>query len=118
MKINYESHKIQPTFQAKVSERFINSMRGYINHGENRLQNNYKLTQKLEQYASFGHDDYTVEMHQKEASSWYEYLLIAVRDGETPDKGIVLAKTGSYKGIFKKFMTMRRWDFNNCFKNK
>ena len=106
----------QPNFQAKVSQRFINSMRGYINHGENRLQNNYKLNQKLEQYASFGHNDYTVEMHQKEASSWYEYFLIAVRDGETPDKGIVLAKRGSYRGIFKKFMTMRRCEFNSCFK--
>lgn len=117
MKVELNTNS-QTNFQAKVSQRFINSMRGYVNHGENRLQNNYKLTKKLEQYTNFGHDDYTVEMHQKEASSWYEYFLIAVRDGETPDKGIVLAKRGSYRGIFKKFMQMRRCEFNSYFKTK
>lgn len=108
----------QPNFQAKVSQRFINSMRGYVNHGENRLKNNYQLTQKLEEYAKFGYDDYTIEMHQKNGALGFEYKLLAVKDGDSPDKGLVLTKTPytSYRKIFQRFMTLNKHDFHNIMK--
>ena len=45
MKIELSTNT-QTSFQAKVSPKFINSMRGFVNNGENRLKNNYRLTQK------------------------------------------------------------------------
>ena len=108
----------QPNFQAKVSQRFINSMRGYVNNGGNRLQNNFKLTQKLEDYAKFGYDNYTIEMQQKQGALGFEYRLIAVKDGEDISTGINLTKTPytSYRKIFQRFMNITRYDFKNIMK--
>ena len=108
----------QPNFNAKVSPRFIKSMQGYFNNGENRLRNNYRLNQKIEEYASFGKDDYTIEMRQKIGSLGYEYSLVAVRDGDESGKGVVLAIRTAYKKIVNKFMNMNKGEFHSHFKRR
>ena len=117
----YEGYRMriesnQPAFGAKVDEKFVNAMRGYINHGENRLKNNYKLNQKIETYDSFGHDDYTVQLHQKYTAMGTEYALKAVKDGENPDNAIVLAKRNSFRAIVNKFLHINRSEFNGRLK--
>lgn len=113
-------NKTEINFNAKVSERFVKSMRGYVNSGSNRLQNNYKLTQKLEEYADFGYDNYTVEMVQKSGPLGFEYKLFAVKDGDSIDNGLVLTKASytSYRKIFQRFMTLNKHDFNNIMKSR
>ena len=102
-------------FYAKVSPRFVNSMRGYINNGSNRLQNNYKLTKKIEEYARFGYDDYTIEMRQKSGPLGFEYKLYAVKDDEDASKEVVLTKKHytAYSKIFNRFMNLNEHDFKN-----
>ena len=114
MKIN-KINKSDIVFNAKVSQKFINSMRGYVNNGNNRLKNNYKLTKKIEDYAKFGYDDYTIIMEQKSGSLGYEYSLYAVKDGYDITDGINLTPKPytSYRKIFKRFMQITEYDFNN-----
>lgn len=110
---------VQPSFQAKVADRFVKSMRGFVNGGENRLKNNYRLTQKIEEYAKFGYDDYTVELHQKMGSLGVEYRLVAVKDGESAADGIVLTKPyNAYRKAFYGFMNMKRYDFYRLMNKK
>ena len=102
-------------FNAKVSQQFVHSMRGYVNNGSNRLKNNYQLTKKIEDYAHFGYDDYTVMMQQRYGSMGYEYSLYAVRDGEDIRDGINLTPKPytSYRKIFRRFMQITKYDFEN-----
>ena len=119
MKIdNIQNNQCKTSFQAKVSQRFVNSMRGFINNGENRLKNNYKLTQKLEEYSKYGYDNYTIEMHQKYSAYGQEYRLIAVKDGDTAENGAILTPSPyySYRKIFNRFMNITKYDFNNLMK--
>ena len=105
-------------FNAKVSQKFVHSMRGYVNNGSNRLKNNYQLTKKIEDYAHFGYDDYTVMMQQRCGSMGYEYSLYAVKDGEGIIDGINLTPNPytSYRKIFKRFMQITEYDFDNLMK--
>ena len=107
---------LQPIFNAKVSPRFIKSMQGYFNNGPNRLQNNYRLNEKIAEYASFGRDDFTIEMRQKSGALGFEYSLVAVRDGEEYDRGIILATRTAYRKIVNKFMNMNKGEFHSHFR--
>lgn len=109
-------NKLQPNFNAKVSPRFFKSMQGYFNNGPNRLQNNYRLNAKIEEYASFGRDDFTIEMRQKSGALGYEYSLVAVRDGDEYNRGIILAVRTSYRKIVNKFMNMNKGEFYSHFR--
>lgn len=107
------------SFNAKVSQKFVNSMRGYINNGSNRLQNNYKLTQKIEEYASFGYDDYTIEMHQGNGKLGFEYRLVAVKDNCTDRRqNVLLTKKpfDAYRKIYNRFMSFNKHDFVTAMK--
>lgn len=111
-------NQTEVSFNAKVSDKFVNSLRRYINSGSNRLQNNYKLTKKIEEYATFGYDNYTVEMRQKSGPLGFEYRLFAVKDGDSSEKGLVLTKSSysTYRKIFQRFMTLNKRDFKNIMK--
>lgn len=116
MKINkIQQNDQNNTFKAKVSQKFINSMRGFINNNENRLKNNYKLTQKIEEFNQMGYGNYTIVMQQKSTSLGFEYRLLAIKDGESLDNAICLTKKpyASYRKIFDRFMNYTRYDFNN-----
>ena len=113
MRIDFDSRQ---TFGVNVDPKFVNAMRGCINSGENRLKNNYKLNKKLEDYAGFGHDDYTVELHKKYSAWGNEYIMKAVRDGENPDNAVVLAKRNSFRAILNKFLHINRSEFNGRLK--
>ena len=101
----------QPDFNAKVSPRFVKSMQGFFNNGENRKQNIYKLNQKIEEYASFGRDNYTIEMHQKTGPLGYEYSLLAVRNDRPNGRKVTLARRTAYRKIVNKFMNMTKGEF-------
>ena len=106
----------QTTFQANVSERFIKSMQGFFNNGPNRKQNIYRLNKKIEEYATYGKDNYTVEMIQKTGPLGYEYLLLASKDGEPDAKKVVLATRTAYRKIVNKFMNMKKGEFLSYFR--
>ena len=80
MKVNFDSKNSHQTFGIKISERFLNSLHGHVNNGENRLRNNYLLNNKLKEYESFGFNDYTMHMQQKSSPLGFEYNLFAVKD--------------------------------------
>ena len=117
MEINkIQNNNYNNSFKAKVSQRFVNSMRGFINNGPNRLKNNHRLSKKLEDYATkYGYEDYTVHMQQSQGPLGSEYRLIAVKDGDDISNGIVLTKNPytSYRKIFLRFMELSSYDFNN-----
>ena len=115
MKINIEQQS-QSTFCAKVTPRFVNSMRGFINRGSNRLKNNYLLDTKLKEYENFGYNDYTVELNQISGPLGFEYILRAVKDGQNSEDGVILAKRSSYRKIFERFMNYKKYDFCNKIK--
>ena len=110
-----QNNQPHTTFQAKVSEKFIDSMRNFINHGENRLKNNYKFNEKLKEYETFGYDDYTIIMHKKSGALGFEYRLFAIKDDEPYDQGVVLTKKtyNSFRQIFNRFMNFNKHDFRN-----
>ena len=116
----YMNTDYRPAFQAKISQRFTNSLRGYVNNGPNRLKNNYILTQKIEEYAKFGYDNYTIEMQQTSGRLGLEYRLFAVKDGDDTSKGIVLTKKTltSYRKMYERFMNFNKHDFVNIMKSK
>ena len=106
----------QTNFNAKVSPRFIKSMQGYFNNGPNRLKNNYLLNAKIEEYASFARDNFTIEMRQKSGPLGFEYSLVAVRDNDESGRGIVLATRTAYRKIVNKFMNMNKGEFHSHFR--
>ena len=115
MKVDLDT-SYRPYFQANVSEKFVNAMRGYFNSGENRLKNNYRLNKKIEEYKNFGYKDYTVELHKK-AMGWdVEYSLVAVKEGMKPQDYIILAKRNSFRKIVQRFIEMRRGEFKSKFR--
>ena len=117
MKICIEQNA-KPQFKAQVSERFIKSMRGYINNGPNRLRNNYKLDKKIEQYHKFGYENYTIEMQQKSGSLGFEYRLYAVKNEDASGKKIPLTPKpyDAYRKVYYRFMNFRKQEFINIMK--
>lgn len=103
----------QPTFGVNIDPKFENAMRGFINSGENRLKNNYRLNQKIETYKGFGHEDYTVQLHKRYSAWGTDYFLKAVRDGEDPDNAIILAKRNSFRKIVEKFLKINGSEFRS-----
>jgi len=110
----------QPNFKAKVSERYVNSMRKFINNGPNKLKLNHLLTKKIEEYSTFGYDNYTIFMQQNRGPFGNEYRLLAVKDGDYIENGVLLTKRpfDAYFKIFRRFMTLTKFDFNNIMKSR
>ena len=106
----------QTNFNAKVSPRFVKSMQGFYNNGENRKQNIYLLNQKIEEYAKFGKENYTIEMIQKSGALGFEYWLVATKDNEPSARQVVLATRTAYRKIVNKFMNMKKGEFLSYFR--
>ena len=105
MRVDFNS---QQAFGVNVDPKFVNAMRGFMNSGENRLKNNYKLSKKIEEYANFGFDDYTMQLNQKYTAWGTEYTIKAVRDGENSENAAVIAKRTSFRKIVEKFLKINR----------
>ena len=114
MRVETNINNTRPSFGVKVSDRLINSVRGYVNSGSNRLKKNYLLNKQLENYGNFGHDDYTIELLQKTMGWDVEYSLVATRATNSKEK-IVLAKRNTYKQIIGLFLNMKKHEFNKKF---
>ena len=112
MRVN--SVQNQPVFQAKVDDKFVNAVRGFINSGENRLKNNYKLNKKLEDVSKFGYDNYTVKMEKTVKSTGNEYVLKAVKDGRDFEDGAFLGQRYSFRKIAELFLKLSRGDLKRA----
>ena len=102
------------TFQARTDQRFINAMQSFINNGENRLKNNYKLHKKISDLSSCGFADYTIKMQKYETVLGSEYVLRAVNDGDVFDNGSLLAKKTSFRKITENFLKLSKGDLNRA----
>lgn len=114
MRVETNINNTRPSFGVKVSDRLINSVRGYVNSGSNRIKKNYLLNTQLENYGNFGHDDYTIELLQKTMGWDVEYSLVATRATNSKEK-IVLAKRNTYKQIIEIFLNLKKHEFNKKF---
>lgn len=108
---NIQNNKPMPAFEAKVSERFITSLRGYVNSGSNRLKNNYTLNKQIENVGNFGFDNYTIELRQNRMGWGTEYQLVAVKDGTDGKNPVIIAKRLTYKHIANLFLNIRKNEF-------
>lgn len=104
--------KYSPNFNAKVSPKFINAMRGFINGGENRLKNNYRLNNKIQDYANFGYDNFTIELVQLKRFSNNDYFIIASEHDKKANEGIFLAKRRTFRQATEKFLSIRKHEFD------
>lgn len=111
MKVQFNTQ--QPTFQANVDEKFVNAMRGFINSGQNRLKNNYKLNSKIEEFSGLGYNDYTIRLEQKYHAIGTEYKLKAVSN----DKEVVLANRSSFRKIVEEFLNFDKHKFKSKMRN-
>ena len=115
MKVNLDTN-VQPSFQAKISPKFEKFMRSYINNGQNRLQNNYKLNQKIADYEKYGFDDYTINLANKNVALWNEFSLVATKEGQDVKNGIFLIKKNSVKQIINTFLRIDKNYLNKLMK--
>ena len=106
----------QINFQAKISSQFENFMRSYINHGEKRIQNNYKLNKKIADLDNYGYDEYTINLVSKYISWGNEYSLVATKDGQNIKNGIFITKRNSVKQVINYFLKMNKRQFTNQMK--
>ena len=115
MKIESNTYS-QPKFCAKISPKFERFMLDYINNGKNRLQNNYKLNKKLEDFSRYGFDDYTVNLVNKPVAWGNEYSLVATKEGQEVKDGILLIKKNSVKQIINTFLNINKNYFKKLMK--
>lgn len=107
MKTNLNNN-YQPNFQAKISPTFENFLRNHFNNGSNRIQNNYRLTQKIAEYGTFGYRDYTLNLMKKNIGFGNEYAIVATKTEQTINEGIVITKKNSIKQIIEDFFSMTK----------
>ena len=108
MKTNLNTNQ-QPIFQAKVSPRFVNMMQSYINNGENRLKNNYRLNTKLEEITqNFGYDNHTIELVTNFNSLGRTYTMLAVKDDSKQNNGIFIIQRPTFKKLLEAFFNLRK----------
>ena len=98
----------QQSFRAAISPNFERFMRSYLNNGKNRLQNNYRLNNKLEDYKKYGYDEYTINLVNKPVAWGNEYSLVATKEGQNIEDGIFLIKKNSVKQIIDTFLNMNK----------
>lgn len=115
MKVDLDTNA-QPNFQAKVSPQFEKFMRSYINCGQNRIKNNYKLNQKLTDFEKYGYSDYTINLANKSVAWGNEYSLVATKEGQEIKDGIFLIKKNSVKQIINTFLNMNKNYLNKLMK--
>lgn len=115
MRVEFNPYNNKTSFEAKVSEEMINTMRYYINNHPNRLKNNYKLNSQIEAISNMGFDTYTINLVKKVMGWTVEYSLVAVKGGAPKEKANVLAKRGTYKQIVDLFLNLDRKQFKDMF---
>jgi len=103
-------------FCAKVSPHFIQTAHNSYNYGNVSNKKNliWKFNKKVEDYGTFGHDDYVLDYEKKlENGNWEHYLTAQKTDGT--GKFIIFQRKTLAK-IIDRFMQMNKHEFNTKFK--
>jgi hypothetical protein len=104
-------------FQAKVSPQLEKFMRGFINQGGNRIKNNYRLSSRIEEFNTFGFDEYTINLATKSTGTGMQYSLVATKNGQDIKEGTCLSRKSSIREIVTYFLNIRKNQFINKMQN-
>jgi len=106
-----EKYRNSQTFGANLNKEFIDFARSYINTKPNKLKNNYKLNNKIDDFKNFGHDYLTIGLYQKHAGYGDKYMLVARKEGQKLKEGTVIACKDSFNHLLKAFLGMKKKEF-------
>lgn len=109
-------NSVKPSFGISVSNKFVGFTRSYFNRLPNRLKNNNCLNIKLEQYKTFGYDQYTIELHNRPKGTGVSYYLVASKNDE-PNNKIILGQKYSFRYILIEFLSMTKMQLEKRIEN-
>lgn len=113
MRVEFNPRQNKTSFEANITKEFEDSMRLYINSRPNRLKNNYKLNEQIENIKNFGFNDYTIGLTKRFNGNVPQYTLRVAKNGTSIEKGFVIAKRHNYGWILDFFLNMNKRQFQS-----
>ncbi len=116
-KINGYNNKL--SFGIKCSPHLIQTAHNSYNYSNvpNKRNLIWSFNNKVEEYSSFGYEDYTLDYERKMTNGNWQHYLMAAKDGN-PNKKFVVIKRTTLSKIINRFLNMTENDFRNTMRQK